>query len=186
MERKLNIIGDSHIARVESSNERWPFRGKTTFFSRRGGGITHLQRSVDVIMDRSPSDITLMFIGGNDLDRHFTNFLTDIAQLAQTFAYEMTRLTSTGSIVIYMEQWPRPGARSGAVDFWTAMNYFEYCLEKTLPTNAWIWHWDKQLRLNDYFFSHDGVHCKRERLKKVSRYLGSAAIAAGRMIRCMK
>ena len=56
-------------------------------------------------------------------------------------------------MVIYMEQWPRPGATIGVINSWSHVSYFEYCLGKVLPHGAWIWRWDKQMRFNEYFFA---------------------------------
>ena len=181
----LEVVGDSHVARMEAARVRWPFVGRTNFISRSGGGISHLRRAVNIILRRPPhllADVALIFLGGNDLDRSL-NFFDDIHDLVNNYKREIKKLTNHGVMVIYMEQWPRPGARAGAIDFWSKISYFEYCLKKALPQGAWIWHWDKQMRFNEHFFNHDGVHCKYKYNKKFARYLCSAAIAAGRMFK---
>ena len=73
MEITLEVVGDSHIARMEAAGVRWPFKRCTSFLSRGGGGVSHPKRFVARIVGRPPhliADVPLLFLGGNDVDRN--------------------------------------------------------------------------------------------------------------------
>jgi hypothetical protein len=186
MEFTFDIIGDSHLARLEAAGARLPIDGSVDLWTRKGGGIEYLEYMVEEIdwdmFGRFPklaSDITIIFLGGNDLD-------VDTCvphRLADRFGRAIRKLVELDSIVFVMAQWPRPGARIGALNYWTNVGIFEGLLAKQLPEGCQVWDWDDQLRTNAYFFSRDGVHCVAQRHKKVGRYLASAAVAAARQLR---
>jgi hypothetical protein len=186
MEMTFDIIGDSHLARLEAARTYIPIEGKVELWARRGGGIAHLEKVIDDIewdmLGRYPrvgSDITIVFLGGNDIDKPFFN----PKRLANRYARAVEQLVRMDSMVIIMAQWPRPGARVGGVHFRTDTLLFEKYLCDQLPASAWLWEWDSQMRFNDYFFQRDGVHCVPLRMVKLSRYLSAAAIAAARLFR---
>lgn len=185
----FDIIGDSHLARIQRAHFVYPLMGTVQQFVRGGSGIRYLETVVDDIESSrinrpyKAADVTIIFIGGNDLDRKQFVGVT----LAKRYAAVLGRLVNMGSMVMFMGQWRRPSAYVGEINFNTNMLYFEHLLECYIPKGCWLWEWDRQLRVNEYFYV-DGCHCEKSRYKKVVRYLAAAGVAAARylrMVHCM-
>ena len=183
MEMSFDFIGDSHLARLVEAGVRFPVSGKLRYWTRRGGRIDFLARAVNDILGyegerASVADVTVIFIGGNDIDASNVN----IRAVATQFVSACNRLVQAGSMVFVCEQWPRPGARYGLINYQTNLEFFEHLVETGLDQGAWLWHWDKSLKFSDSFFGRDGVHCASYKCKKVARYFCAAAVAAARKL----
>jgi hypothetical protein len=183
-QRTVDVVGDSHLWRLIESGERLPFEVEMASWLRRGGGVMYLEAVVDDLewdtKVRSPpvSDLTVVFLGGNDLDRPDV----DVPALARRYSYLYERLARLGTDVVVLEQWPRPGARIGGVSFRTNALWFDHLLKAYARGSYTVYHWDRQLRPNEVFFMNDGVHCRPSRYRKVMRYFASAVFAGLRSL----
>lgn len=171
MSLTVDLIGDSHLYWLKEADITTGIarRENTRWHTKRGGRYDFLLNALDVIEWEVEADITVIMLGGNDLDQPDL----DIRALANKYIIAFNRLETAGKVVLYMKAWPRPGARHGSVNYWTNVNFFEHLIDRY----CWAWQWDKSLKFTDNFFAHDGVHCKKSRLKKVYRYLTSAVLA---------
>lgn len=177
MQRTFDFIGDSHLARLINDGVRFPCRGMCKFFARRGGKINYLEHVVgEIINYRGVADVTVIFIGGNDIDNEYA----DITSLASRYAKVVNLLQQLGSKVMVMDQWRRPGARAGELTYTINLEYFNYLFSQLINAGVWQWKWGKRIVFNEKFFHLDGVHCRQGQYRKVARYLGAAAIAAAR------
>jgi lysophospholipase L1-like esterase len=176
----FDLIGDSHLHRLLEADVRLPIAGSVTCWTKRGGGLLFLEQTVHSILQRGVADVTLVFLGGNDIDSHSL----DLDSLTDRFVTALQALEDAGSLVVMMDQWPRPGARVGSYWYEQSEKYFKQIMEEKLAGRAWIWlwEWDRSVRFNETFFHFDGVHCATYMHKKVARYLCAAAIAAARRL----
>ena len=176
----VDVIGDSHVARLK--REWFALEADMCFWAKRGGGLRHLQDTVDAIEwaeDRVDiADVTVVFLGGNEMDS-----VVDLKEKALAFAAEINRLSSVSRVVMIMRAWQRPGARIGAINYWTNVSYFEHLLSGMLFPSCWLWRWDRSLTFTHRFFARDGVHCRDGKLKAVVRYMTSAVLAGIRRLR---
>jgi branched-subunit amino acid aminotransferase/4-amino-4-deoxychorismate lyase len=178
MDCTVDVIGDSHLARLFRSGTRLPCKVDEALWCRGGAGVRYLESIVDDIeweeVKREPlvSDLVVVFIGGNDLDKPNV----DVRALASTYANLYDRLKKLGSEVVVLTQWSRPGARIGGVNFQTNALYFDHLLTEQ-ARDFTVWAWDTRLRAHSEFFV-DGVHCHQSVYKRVMRYF-SAAIFHG-------
>ena len=174
----VRIIGDSQLKNISSRD--FHFDGRVDINSSSGSGIAYAEQIMADIEWSTGSevkpDIIVIFIGGNDLDRSDAN----IHDLVSRFVVVAQEAEAMGALTMFMEQWPRPGARNGPITYTTNKEYFEYRLRSSLPKTSRLWRWDKSLRINDGFFARDGVHFHPRRKRKVIRYLLSAVLAAAR------
>ena len=179
------FIGDSHLRRLPAAGTRIPLFGDVQFWCKGGVGLNYLKKSVELVRNKSVErrvpcpEVVVVFIGGNDLDR----WDCSPVRLAVQYAHELEELGKCGCKVVYLRQWPRPGARIGGINFQTNLNLFEHALAGALSTGVWVWDWDRSLHFTGSFFSRDGVHCQPFKYKKVGRYLAAASIAAVRSSR---
>lgn len=178
MQLTFDFIGDSHLARLVESGVRFPCQGRCRFFSRKGAKINFLEDTTRNIIRRGVADVTVIFIGGNDIDNKYA----DVRDLAERYAAAANSLQRKGSLVMIMDQWKRPGARAGECTYTTNLEYFNYIFPKLINFEVWQWEWGKRIVFNKNFFYKDGVHCTRFQYRKVARYLGAAAIAAARRL----
>ena len=172
---RVQVIGDSHLRGIYP--REFSFEGNIQIECKPGSGMTFAKQVVDRIEESSGlrPHIFILAIGGNDLDKK----VVEVPELVKKFVAIADVARSMNAVVMIMGQWPRPGARHGAVSYTTNVEYFEYLLRKQLPDNAWLWNWDKGLRVRAAnFFRGDGVHCQPKWKKKVKRYLLSAILAA--------
>ena len=102
-----------------------------------GAGLSFLE-DVSYEVEWREYDVIVIFMGGNDLD----NADLDCRSMARDYCSVLRRIVSSGKLVVFMRGWPRPGAREGAVNYWTNVGQFEYHLQKMLP-NMWYWSWDR-------------------------------------------
>ena len=105
--RKLSydFIGDSHVARLLDSSVNFPMRGGLLhFWQRRGGGLDFVRKVVDdiewdlLVRDPVVADVTVLFIGGNDLDKADCHPIF----LARAYAELVRSLDRWGSKVVVM------------------------------------------------------------------------------------
>ena len=179
MQLKVKVIGDSQLRYITEGDLR--YRGEISISYRSGSGIGFAERVLAEISrnrhTESPPDIIVLFTGGNDLDAHYA----EICRLVARFVMFIQQAQSMNIQVMVMTQWPRPGARYGAINYTTNKEYFESKLFRNLPENGWLWKWDRSLPVySTDFLKRDGIHCRPKYLKKVARYLLSAILAAVR------
>lgn len=171
--KNICIIGDSHMARLRNSGKPLPIRGNITWRVRSGAKIEFLRDVVeDVITRNQDYDLVIVSMGGNDLDSPFVI----VNDLIQKFVNELIRLLTKTPLVLFMEQWPRPGARFGPENYWTNVERFQHEIRCSSPVGIRLWSWDNSLRYPLSFYSRDLVHCHPRRYKKVARYLTSAIL----------
>ena len=175
----FDVIGDSHLHRLLQAETRFPMEGSVTYWTKRGGGAAFLEETVHSILQRGAAEVSVVFLGGNDIDSW-----CGMDALVNRFVVALEALVKAGSLVILMDQWPRPGARIGGYQYSQRAATFKGRLEHQLASNHWVWmwDWDKGVSFTTEFFYWDGVHCAACRYKKVARYLGAAAIAAARAL----
>lgn len=163
----VNMIGDSHLYWLEPTGIA--AQGNIRWHTMRGGRFPFLMDRTEWLEWEPEADITVVMIGGNDLDQKDV----DVRALANDYIQAFNRLREISKLVIYMKAWPRPGARYGSIAYWTNVNYFEHLIEE----HCWMWQWDKTLRFTEQFYARDGVHCTDSRRKKVARFLTAAVLA---------
>ena len=173
------LIGDSHLRSISTRDFR-TFRGSVSIYFKPGSGIEyveHIMAELDwrEMGDIQPDTIVLM-TGGNDLDN---SYYVDVKKLVTRLVQVADEARLLGARLIIMEQFPRPGARYGGVNYQTNRWWFEHLLLSSLPNNARYWRWDTTLRINDPdFLRSDGVHFRTSRRRKIARYMMSAMIFA--------
>ena len=180
----VDVVGDSHLARLFQSGVRLPVEVNLAQWCRGGAGLAYLEGIVEKMeweeLPRTPqvSDVTIIFIGGNDLDRWDCN----IQQLVTRYVSLCDRLARLGSRVVMLTQWPRPSARIGGVNFRVNQLYFNHLLQDQAHHFV-VWSWDRRLRTGgEGFFGRDGVHCSPAMFKRVMRYFTAAVFAGLRAI----
>jgi hypothetical protein len=180
----LSFIGDSHLARLWSSGTRFPVNARLDFHCERGGGLGYLQSTIEEFEWETAElpDVAVIFLGGNDVD----SWDCSPVELAGVYAVYLNRLADMGTRVMFMAQWPRPGARIGGVNFMTNVGLFEEALRCRVAQGVWLWQWDRGMRFSDSFFGRDGVHCSAFKYRKVARYLAAAGIAGFRNLHWWK
>ena len=173
------LIGDSHLRSISARDFR-TFRGSVAIHYQPGSGLEYVEHIMAELDwrewgDTQPDTIVLM-TGGNDLD---SSCYVDVNRLVARLVQVADEARLLGARLIIMEQFPRPGARYGGVNYQTNRLWFEHLLPRALPNNARYWRWDTTLRINDPdFLRSDGVHFRVSRRRKIARYLMSAMIFA--------
>ena len=137
------MVGDSHMVRLQQGEDTLPVQQQVEYECARGAGIGLLQKLVDDLEweERPAPHVILIFLAGNDLDAR------DIspADVAEKYEIEARRLARLSIKVIFMSQWPRPGARVGGVNFWTNVLYYQHLLVSSLPSEVGFWYWHRYL-----------------------------------------
>lgn len=181
----VDVIGDSHLRRMILSGERFPLEVALGQFARSGAGIRYLREVVEKreqdLLFRLPmqAELTVVFIGGNDLD---TKFL-DVPALAREYANLFNRLRLLSSEVVVLHQFPRPEARNaGGLEFWTNAVWFDHLLSTGPGRNFTMWKWGRRLRCHEEFYAPDGVHVRSSLQKRMLRHFCSAIFAGLRTL----
>ena len=157
----MDVVGDSHLARLFKSGERLPFEVDLAQWCRGGASLSYLESIIDRMeweeLQRSPqvSDLTVVFLGGNDLDR--PNLV--VCDLVSSYATQLRRLSQMGTEVVVLTQFPRPGARIGGVNFWTNAVYFDHLLTLQSKGDFRTCSWDPKLRPHGEFDDNGDRAC---------------------------
>ena len=173
------LIGDSHLRTITQRDFR-TFNGSVSIFCEPGSGIEYVEYIMAELDWReygdTQPDTIMLLTGGNDLDK---SYYVDVKRLVARMVQVADEARLLGAKLIIMEQFPRPGARYGGVNYQTNRLWFEHLLIEALPSNARYWRWDTTLRINaPDFLKPDGVHFRMSRRRKVARYLMTGMIFA--------
>lgn len=176
----VNIVGDSHLFRLFDAGYSLDLDVNLCLWLQSGATLSHLRYMVDTVtanpVPRHPpvSDVTIIFLGGNDVDNRYAN----VPAIVQSYVNLFDTLAAFGSQVWVMQQWPiRNSRRIGHEQFSRNITTFNDHL-MAQANSFTVWHWGDRLRFNEFFLARDGIHASVVHYPRIMRSLRTATLAA--------